>query len=79
MLAVYIILMLCTMGPVVAMQAGVEPGILVWMVFGLVLVKAVLLVDHFMEMKHSPWGWRLASQGWAIVVVAVLAGIHLAG
>ena len=54
-------------------------SVLVWLVFGLVIVKAVLLVDHFMEMKHAPWGWRMAAQGWAVVVVSVLAGIHLAG
>ncbi len=79
MLAVYIILMICTMTPVIAMQLGADPGILVWLVFALVIVKAMLLVDHFMEMKHAPFGWRLASQGWAIVVVAVLAGVHAAG
>ncbi len=79
MLAVYIILMICTMTPVIAMQLGADPGILVWLVFALVIVKAMLLVDHFMEMKHAPFGWRLASQGWAVVVVTVLAGIHIAG
>ncbi|HLT13743.1 MAG TPA: cytochrome C oxidase subunit IV family protein [Marinobacter sp.] len=79
MLAVYIILMICTMTPVIAMQMGADPLILIWLVFALVIVKAVLLVDHFMEMKHAPLGWRLASQGWAIVVVAVLAGVHAAG
>ncbi|WP_303290940.1 cytochrome C oxidase subunit IV family protein [Marinobacter sp. SS5-14b] len=79
MLAVYIILIICTMTPVIAMQMGADPLILIWLVFALVIVKAVLLVDHFMEMKHAPLGWRLASQGWAIVVVAVLAGVHAAG
>jgi len=79
MLAVYITLMVCTMLPVVALQAGADASLLVWLVFGLVLVKAVLLVDHFMEMKHAPAGWRLATHGWAVVVVAVLAGIHAVG
>ncbi|MBY6033176.1 cytochrome C oxidase subunit IV family protein [Marinobacter daepoensis] len=76
MLAVYITLMICTMAPVVALQTGANLSILVWLVFALVIVKAVLLVDHFMEMKHAPLGWRLAAQGWAVVVVAVLAGVH---
>ncbi len=76
MLAVYLTLMACTMAPVFAMQMGLNPAILVWLAFPLVIVKAVLLVDHFMEMKHAPFGWRLASQGWTVVVVAVLAGIH---
>ncbi|KXS53644.1 MAG: hypothetical protein AWU57_1976 [Marinobacter sp. T13-3] len=79
MLAVYIALMVCTMLPVIVMQAGADMTVLVWLVFALVLVKALLLVDHFMEMKHAPWGWRLAAQGWAVVVVAVLAGVHAVG
>ena len=79
MLVVYIALMICTMTPVLALQAGADMSVLVWLVFGLVIVKAVLLVDHFMEMKHAPWGWRMAAQGWAVVVVSVLAGILLAG
>ena len=76
MLAVYIALMVCTMTPVIAMQAGADASVLVWPAFALILVKAVLLVDHFMEMRHAPWGWRLASQGWAAVIVAALAAIR---
>lgn len=54
MLAVYIALMVCTMTPVIAMQAGADTSVLVWLVFALVIVKAVLLVDHFMEMRNAP-------------------------
>lgn len=76
MLAVYIALMVCTMTPVIAMQAGADASVLVWLVFALVIVKAVLLVDHFMEMRHAPVGWRVATQAWAPVVVLALAVIH---
>lgn len=76
MLAVYIALMVCTMTPVIAMQAGADASVLVWLVFALVIVKAVLLVDHFMEMRHAPVGWRFAAQAWAPVVVAAIAGFH---
>ncbi len=76
MLAVYIALMVCTMTPVIAMQAGADVSVLVWLVFALVIVKAVLLVDHFMEMRHAPSGWRLAVQGWAVIVIATLAAIR---
>lgn len=76
MLAIYITLMACTMTPVIAMQMGADPMVLIWLAFALMMVKAVLLVDHFMEMKHAPLGWRLASQGWAIIVIAALAGIR---
>ncbi len=76
MLAVYIALMICTMTPVIAMQAGADAFVLVWLVFALVIVKAVLLVDHFMEMRRAPAGWRFAAQAWAPVVVAGLAIFH---
>lgn len=76
MLAVYIALMVCTMTPVIALQAGADTSVLVWLVFALVIVKAVLLVDHFMEMRKAPAGWRFAAQAWAPVVVAGLAAFH---
>ncbi|MDL0431487.1 cytochrome C oxidase subunit IV family protein [Marinobacter sp. TBZ242] len=79
MLAVYIALIVCTMTPVIAMQAGADASVLVGLVFALIIVKAILLVDHFMEMRHAPWGWRLASQAWAVIIITALAatrGIH---
>ncbi len=77
MLAVYIALMVCTMTPVIAMQAGADASVLIWMVFALVVVKAALLVDHFMEMRKAPIGWRFAAQAWAPVIVSALAVIHM--
>lgn len=77
MLAVYFALMICTMVPVVAFQAGANMSVLVWLVLVLVIVKAVLLVDHFMEMKHAPFGWRLAAHMWAPVIVISLAGFNI--
>lgn len=79
MLAIYLTLMLCTALPLLALQTGIGPNGLAWLVFGLVIVKAMLLVDHFMEMRQAPKGWRLAAQAWAPVVVAVIAGFHAAG
>jgi hypothetical protein len=43
----------------------------------MVIVKALLLVDHFMEMKHAPRAWRLAAQLWAPVVIVTVAGFHI--
>jgi len=76
MLAVYLALMICTALPVIALQAGIGPGFLAWLVFGMVMVKSLLLVDHFMEMKNAPRGWRLAAQMWAPVVILAVAGFH---
>ncbi|MDO6443035.1 cytochrome C oxidase subunit IV family protein [Marinobacter sp. 2_MG-2023] len=76
MLTIYFALMICTALPVIALEVGIGPEFLAWLVFVLVVVKAVLLVDHFMEMKHAPRGWRLAAQLWAPVVVFAVAGFH---
>ena len=73
MLTVYLTLLFCTALPVIALQTGLDTDWLMWVVFGLVIVKALLLVDHFMEMKHAPAGWRIAAQGWAPVVIVVMA------
>lgn len=78
MLTIYLTLMICTALPVIALQTGLGPEFLAWLVFALIVVKAMLLVDHFMEMRKAPRGWRLATQAWAPVVVAVIAGFHAA-
>lgn len=76
MLAVYVALMMCTALPVIGLKAGIGPEFLAWLVFAMVIVKGVLLVDHFMEMKNAPRGWRLAAQLWAPVVIVAVAGFH---
>ena len=38
MLLVYIVLMVCTMTPVIAMQAGADASVLVWLVFACFLL-----------------------------------------
>jgi len=76
MLAVYFALIICTALPVIALKAGISPEFLAWLVFGMVIVKSLLLVDHFMEMKKAPRGWRLAAQLWAPVVIVAVAGFH---
>ncbi|KEF31772.1 hypothetical protein D777_01458 [Marinobacter nitratireducens] len=79
MLTIYLTLMICTALPVVALQTGMGADFLAWLVFGLVVMKAMLLVDHFMEMRKAPRGWRLAAQAWAPVVVAVISGFRTWG
>ncbi|UQG55238.1 MULTISPECIES: cytochrome C oxidase subunit IV family protein [unclassified Marinobacter] len=76
MLAVYFALMICTALPVIALKAGISPEFLAWLVFGMVIVKSLLLVDHFMGMKKAPRGWRVAAQLWAPVVIVAVAGFH---
>ncbi|MFT4818333.1 MAG: heme/copper-type cytochrome/quinol oxidase subunit 4 [Marinobacter psychrophilus] len=76
MLTVYFALMICTVLPVIALKSGISPDFLAWLVFGMVIVKSLLLVDHFMEMKNAPRGWRLAAQLWAPVVIIAVAGFH---
>ncbi|SOB77993.1 Cytochrome C oxidase subunit IV [Marinobacter sp. LV10R510-11A] len=76
MLAVYFALMICTALPVIVLEAGIGPEFLAWLVFAMVIVKSLLLVDHFMEMKSAPRGWRMLAHGWAPIVVVVVAGFH---
>lgn len=69
-------LMICTLLPVIARHTGIEESVLAWLAFGFIIVKSVLLVDHFMEMKAAPIVWRLAAQAWAPLIVAVVAAVH---
>lgn len=71
-----LVLMICTLLPVLAGQTGMDTDTLVRMAFGLIIVKSVLLVDEFMEMKAAPLPWRLAAQAWAPLIVTVMATVH---
>ncbi len=73
MLTVYFALMICTALPVFALQAGMGVEFLVWLVFAMVIIKALLLVDHFMEMRNAPRAWRFVAQIWAPVIITVVA------
>lgn len=70
---IYLALMICTALPVFALQAGMGPEFLTWLALWLIVIKAVLLIDHFMEMRTAPGAWRFPAQAWAPVVIAVVA------
>lgn len=53
-------------GSTLALAAGV---------LGLALIKAWLITDGFMELRHAPLPWRLLLLGWPL---AMAAGILLA-
>ncbi|HKY89572.1 MAG TPA: cytochrome C oxidase subunit IV family protein [Nevskiaceae bacterium] len=54
-----------------ATRADVAVGV----VMILAAIKARLIVLHFMELKHAPLAWRVAFEGWVVVVAALIAGL----
>ena len=60
MLVVYIALMICTMTPVLALQAGADMSVLVWLVFGLVM---------------AGWDGDMAPLQWAYALPLLLVGL----
>lgn len=66
------VLMACSVIPV--MVAGFGGHWLLPLVLTLILVKAWLVVDWFMELRHAPRLWRWLVQAWApLVVLGVVA------
>lgn len=51
------------------------PGVIVLLAG---LGKAWIIIDHFMELRHSHQGWRLAMLGWP-VVMAITIGVMYMG
>ena len=75
------VLLLCWLGlavlstlTVLLGSAGSTPA-LAAAVLGLALIKAWLITDGFMELRHAPLSWRLLLLGWPLVLAA---GILLA-
>lgn len=48
----------------------------VWLVLLLAVLKAWLITDGFMELRHGPWRWRALVLAWALVL-ALLVGATL--
>ncbi|MQA54559.1 cytochrome C oxidase subunit IV family protein [Pseudomonas piscis] len=49
-------------------------------VMALAVAKAWLITEGFMELRHSPWRWRLPLLAWALVVLALVGLVsHLSG
>lgn len=75
------VLLLCWLGlavlstlTVLLGSAGSTPA-LAAAVLGLALIKAWLITDGFMELRHAPLSWRLLLLCWPLVLAA---GILLA-
>ncbi|MDV2080090.1 cytochrome C oxidase subunit IV family protein [Marinobacter xestospongiae] len=68
------ILIVCTALPVLLANAGLQ-GLLP-LVLAMILIKAWLVVDRFMELRHAPRHWRWAVQAWApmVVLAVIVAG-----
>ncbi|OIN50571.1 hypothetical protein BLL37_24150 [Pseudomonas azotoformans] len=60
----WVVLVLLSVGTVLAGGAGVG-----WGVWVLAVGKSWLIADGFMELRDAPWGWRWGVLGWAWVVV----------
>ncbi|PTU74690.1 cytochrome C oxidase subunit IV family protein [Pseudomonas mangrovi] len=43
----------------------------------LVLGKAWLIVDGFMELRHAPWPWRALMLAWPVAMALGVAGAAL--
>jgi len=60
----WVVLVALSVGTVLTGASGL------WgVVLGLAVVKGWVIVDGFMELRHGPWGWRLAMVGWGVVIV----------
>jgi len=40
-------------------------------------VKLRLVLNHFMELAHAPWEWRLPFEAWTAICTAAILGIYL--
>lgn len=55
-------------------------GLAVSIVMGIAVLKARMIVLHFMEMKHASRAWRLALELWVLLAASLILGLwFLAG
>lgn len=59
-----------SVGTVLLGASGLWLGVLL-----LAALKAWLIADGFMELRHAPRVWRLAVLGWAVMLVGLVRGV----
>ncbi len=72
LLGCWLALALFSLATVGLAQGAVSSGAILL----LAVLKAWLITDGFMELRHGPWRWRGLLLAWA-AVLAVLVGISL--
>ena len=56
---------------------GVGARTAVGMILLIAVIKARMIVLHYMELKHAPLRWRLAFEIWPVVAASLIFGIWL--
>ncbi|WP_420467698.1 cytochrome C oxidase subunit IV family protein [Panacagrimonas sp.] len=54
---------------------GLDAAAAVASIMLIALVKARLIVLHFMELKHAPLRWRIAFELWVVVAASLILGL----
>ena len=52
--------------------AGQAASGAVWVMLGLALVKGLLVIFDFMELRHAPLKWQAALVGWLVFVLGMI-------
>lgn len=56
---------------------GLGPAVAVSQILLIAVLKARMIVLHYMELKHAPLNWRLAFELWAVVAASLILGLWL--
>ena len=55
----------------------VGPAVAVSLILLIAVLKAQMIVLHYMELKHAPLAWRMAFEGWVVLAASLILGIWL--
>ena len=56
---------------------GLGPAAAVSLILLIAVLKARMIVLHYMELKHAPLQWRLAFELWVVAAASLILGIWL--
>lgn len=65
---VWVFLMVATLVAAAIGSAGHSGLMGAAVALGLLIAKAQLVVDHFMELRHVDWHWRLLLSAYSVVI-----------
>jgi len=56
---------------------SLSPAAVVSLILLIAVLKARMIVLHYMELKHAPLSWRLAFELWVVAAASLILGIWL--
>ncbi len=69
---IWIVLMLLTILTLFMGETGLERKYIILIILAVTFFKVQMIVDYFMGLRKTRWGWQVAMFSWSFLVVSLI-------